>query len=60
MCVCVCVFLGSMCLKLLLRVDFERFIWCLDHWLSCMLDYIHVCVFHFLKKLLLKASSTPP
>ena len=34
--VCVCVFLGSMCLKLLLRDDFERFISCLDHWLCCM------------------------
>ena len=36
-------------LKVLLRDDFERFIWCLDHWLSCMLDCIHVCVFHFSK-----------
>ena len=47
--VCICVFLGSMCLKLLLRDDFERLIWCLDHWLSCMLDCIHECVFHFSK-----------
>ena len=53
-----CVFLGSMCLKLLLRDDFERLIWCLDHWLSCMLDCIHVYVFLFSKKLILKASST--
>ena len=36
-------------LKLLLRDDFERFICCLDHWLSCMLDCIHVCDFHFSK-----------
>ena len=41
---CVCVLLGSMCLKLQLRDDFERFIWCLDHWLCCMFDCIHVCV----------------
>ena len=38
-----------MCLKLLLRDVFERFIWCLDHWLSCILDCIHVYVFHFSK-----------
>ena len=55
-----CVFLGSMCIKLMLRDDFKRLIWCLDHWLSCILDCIHVCVFHFSKKLLLKACSTPP
>ena len=48
-CVRVCVFLGSMCLKLLLKDDFERLIWCLDHWLNCMLDCIHVCVFLFSK-----------
>ena len=38
-----------MCLKLPLRDDFERLIWCLDHWLSCMFDCIHVSVFLFLK-----------
>ena len=62
MCVCVCVFLGSVCLKLLWRDVFERFIWCLDHWLSCMLDCIHVCVFHFSKtafKSQLNTSSIP-
>ena len=34
---------------MLLREDFERLIWCLNHWLSCMHDYIHVCVFLFSK-----------
>ena len=61
MCVCVC-FWGSVYLKFLLRDDFESLIYWLDHWLSCMLDCIHVCVFHFLKNCLKKkkASSTPP
>ena len=36
-----------MCLKFLLRDDFESLICWLDHWLSCMLDCIHVCVFFF-------------
>ena len=52
-----------MCLKLLLRDDFERFIWCLDHWLCCMFDCIHFSVFLFSKnyfKSLLDTSSTPP
>ena len=50
MCVCVCVsFWKSMCLKFLLRNDFESLICWLDHWLCCMLDCIHVCVFHFSK-----------
>ena len=44
-----CVFLGSMCLKLLLRDDFESLKCCLDLWLSCMLDCIHIYVFPFLK-----------
>ena len=57
---CVCVFLRSMCLKFLLRDVFERLLCWLDHWLSCMLDCIHVCVFHISKKLFLRASSTPP
>ena len=47
--VCVCVFLGSLCLKLLLRDDFESLKCWLDLWLSCMLDCIHICVFPFLK-----------
>ena len=45
----VCVFLGSMCLKLLLRDDFESSKCCLDLWLSYMLYYIHIYVFPFLK-----------
>ena len=28
-----------------LRDYFERLLYGLDHWLSCMLDCIHVCVF---------------
>ena len=32
-----------------LRDYFERLLCGLDHWLSCMLDCIHVCVFLFLK-----------
>ena len=36
-------------LKLLLRDDFESLICWLDHWLSCMLDCIHVYVFLLLK-----------
>ena len=43
---CVCVFLRSLCLELLLRDDFERLLYWLDYWLSCMLDCIHVYVFH--------------
>ena len=46
--VCVYVF-GIHVLKMLLREDFERLIWCLNHWLSCTNDYIHVCVFLFSK-----------
>ena len=38
-----------MCLKLQLKDDFERFIWWLDHWVYCMFDCIHVCVFLFSK-----------
>ena len=45
----VCVFLRSLCLELLLRDDFESLICWLDHWLSCMLDCIHVCVLLLLK-----------
>ena len=59
---CVCVFLGSMCLKLLLRDDFENLKFCLDLWLSCMFDCIHICVFSLLEKLFLSnlnSSSTP-
>ena len=37
-------------LKILkLRDYFERFLCRLDHWLSCMLDCIHICVFHISK-----------
>ena len=63
MCVCVCVFLKSMCLKFLLRDDFERLLCWLDHWLRCMLDCIYVCVFHSWKtgfKKWLDTSSIPP
>ena len=50
-----CVFLGSMCLKLLLRDDFERFMWYLDYWLCCMFDYIHICVFFSYRKTVFKS-----
>ena len=57
MCVCV---LGSKCLTfLLLRDVFERSKCCLDSWLSCMFDCIHVCDFLFLKNYF-KATSTAP
>ena len=58
-----CVFLRSMCLKFLLRDDFERLLCWLDHWLSCMLDCIHVYVFHSRKtgfKKWFDTSSIPP
>ena len=48
LCVCVCLW-RSMCLNFYLRDDFKSLICCLDRWLSCMLDCIHVCVFHILK-----------
>ena len=57
-----CVFLGSMCLKLLLRDVFENLKCWLNHWLTCMLDCIHICVFSFLEKLFLSnldSFSTP-
>ena len=44
MCVCVC-FWDPCAKKLLLRDDFESLICWLDHWLSCILDCIHVYVF---------------
>ena len=44
-----CVFLGSLCLKLLLGDDFESLKCWLDLWLTCMLDCIHIYVFPFLK-----------
>ena len=56
--VCEC-FLGSLCLKLLFKDDFESLKCWLDHWLSCMLDCIHICVFPFLKNCFY-AISTPP
>ena len=43
--VCVCV-LEILVLKFFKLTDyFERFMCWLDHWLSCMLDCIHICVF---------------
>ena len=33
-------------LKIFFRDDFERLLCWLDHWLSCLLDCIHVYVFH--------------
>ena len=60
---CVCVILRSMCLKFKLRDDFKRLLCWLDHWLSCMLDCIHVCIFHSKKtglKKWLDTSSIPP
>ena len=42
MCVCV---LEILVLKILIWDYFERLLCGLDHWLSCMLDCIHVCVF---------------
>ena len=39
-----------------LRDYFERFLCWLDHWLSCMLDCIHVCVFHISKNCFEKLS----
>ena len=45
-----------------LRDYFERFLCWLDLWLSCMLDCIHICVFHISKTILkswLNTSSTP-
>ena len=45
MCVCVCV-LEILVLKIFrLRDYFERLLCWLDHWLSCMLDYIRIYVF---------------
>ena len=47
--VCVCV-LEILVLKIFrLRDYFERFLCWLDHWLSCMLNCIHICVFLPLK-----------
>ena len=45
----VCVFWGSMCLKLLLKDDFESSKCWLDPWLSCMHDCTHIYIFPFLK-----------
>ena len=55
---CVCVF-GIYVLKILLRNIFESLKYCLDPWLSCMLDCIHICVFPLLKNCF-KATSTDP
>ena len=41
-----CVFLGSMCITcFLLRDVLKRSKFCLEPWLSCSFDFIHVCVF---------------
>ena len=56
--VCVRVF-GIYVLKILLRNIFESLKYCLDPWLSCMLDCIHICVFPLLKNCF-KATSTDP
>ena len=48
-----------MCLTFLLRNIFKSFKCCLDPWLRCMLDCIHICVFPFLKNCF-KATSTDP
>ena len=62
MCVCVC--FGDSCAQnFKLRYYFERFLCWLDHWLSCMLDCIHICVFLLSKNYfekLARTSSTPP
>ena len=58
-CVCVCVCFGIKMLIFLLRDDFESLKCCLDPWLSCMLDCIHIYVFPFLKNYF-KATLTDP
>ena len=58
MCVCVCVFEIHV-----LKIFIERLLCWLDHRLSCMLDFIHVCVFHSRKtgfKRWLDTSLIPP
>ena len=46
-----CVCFGDPCAQnfFWLRDYFERFLCWLDHWLSCMLDFIHICAFHISK-----------
>ena len=56
MCVC---FGIKMLIIFLLRDVFRRSKCCLDPWLSCMFDCIHICVFLFLKNCF-KATSTTP
>ena len=51
--------LGSLCLSFFFRDVFERSKCCLDPWLSCMFDCIHICVFLFLKNCF-NATSTAP
>ena len=46
-------------LNILLRNICESLKCCLDPWLSCMLDCIHICVFPFLKNYF-KATSKDP
>ena len=62
-CVCVCVCFGSKSLTFfLLRDVFERLKYCLDLWLSSIVDCIHICIFLFFEKLFLSnldSFSTP-
>ena len=57
-------FWRSLCSKFFgLRDYFERFLCWLDHWLSCVLDCIHICVFHISKNSFEKLARhllTPP
>ena len=48
-----------MSLNFLLRDVFERLKCCLDPWLSCIFDCIHVCVFLFLENWFLAISIDP-
>ena len=43
---------------MLLRDDFESSKYWLDHWLSCMFDYIHIYVFPLVEKLFLSNLDT--
>ena len=56
MCVC---FGIKMLIIFLLRDVFGRSKCCLDPWLSCMFDYIHICVFLFLKNCFKVTSIAP-
>ena len=54
--VCVCVFWDQNAYHFFDERCFERSKCCLDPWLSCMFNCIHVCVFLFIEKLFLKQS----